>query len=387
MKFKKVQGLILAVVLSCSMVATPVFAAPKSEEQSSLEAEKAEKQSEVSSLQEQLNSLMTKMNDLETQLIEKGQQISQAEVDLEAAQQKEQQQYEDLKLRIKYMYEEGDGSAMERILSSGSIAEVLTQAEYVQKVHSYDRAQLQEYQNTVQQVADLKTGLEEDQAKLQNLEGEYQAQSDELNTTIESKSEEISNLDSMIQEAARVALEKAAAEKAAAEQKAAEKAAQSNAASNTTVASNTTNNSGTTNTGGTTTVTPTPAPTPAPTPTPTPTPVVTPTPAAPSVDGGSVVSRAYSQLGAAYVWGACSPGAFDCSGFVSYCLTGSYTRLGTTYTFLGWTQVSDPQPGDVCVNANHCGIYIGGGQMIHAATEGVGVIVGAVQSGMIYVRY
>lgn len=381
MKFKKVQGLILAVVLSCSMVATPVFAAPKSEEQSSLEAEKAEKQSEVSSLQDQLNSLMTKMNDLETQLIEKGQQISQAEVDLEAAQQKEQQQYEDLKLRIKYMYEEGDGSAMERILSSGSIAEVLTQAEYVQKVHSYDRAQLQEYQNTVQQVTDLKSGLEEDQAKLQNLEGEYQAQSDELNTTIESKSAEISNLDSMIQEAARVALEKAAAEKAAAEQKAAAKAAQNNAASNTTVASNATNNSGTTNTGGTTTVAP------APTPTPAPTPVVTPTPAAPSVDGGSVVSRAYSQLGAAYVWGACSPGAFDCSGFVSYCLTGSYTRLGTTYTFLGWTQVSDPQPGDVCVNANHCGIYIGGGQMIHAATEGVGVIVGPVQGGMIYVRY
>lgn len=379
MKFKKVQGLILAVVLSCSMVATPVFAAPKSEEQSSLEAEKAEKQSEVSSLQDQLNSLMTKMNDLETQLIEKGQQISQAEVDLEAAQQKEQQQYEDLKLRIKYMYEEGDGSAMERILSSGSIAEVLTQAEYVQKVHSYDRAQLQEYQNTVQQVTDLKSGLEEDQAKLQNLEGEYQAQSDELNTTIESKSAEISNLDSMIQEAARVALEKAAAEKAA----------QNNAASNTTVASNTTNNSGTTNTGGTTNVAPapTPAPAPAPTPTPVPTPAPAPTPAAPSVDGGSVVSRAYSQLGAAYVWGACSPGAFDCSGFVSYCLTGSYTRLGTTYTFLGWTQVSDPQPGDVCVNANHCGIYIGGGQMIHAATEGVGVIVGSVQSGMIYVRY
>lgn len=387
MKFKKVQGLILAVVLSCSMVATPVFAAPKSEEQSSLEAEKAEKQSEVSSLQEQLNSLMTKMNDLETQLIEKGQQISQAEVDLEAAQQKEQQQYEDLKLRIKYMYEEGDGSAMERILSSGSIAEVLTQAEYVQKVHSYDRAQLQEYQNTVQQVTDLKSGLEEDQAKLQNLEGEYQAQSDELNTTIESKSAEISNLDSMIQEAARVALEKAAAEKAAAEQKAAEKAAQNNAASNTTVASNTTNNSGTTNTGGTTTVAPAPTPTPTPTPTPVPTPAPAPTPAAPSVDGGSIVSRAYSQLGAAYVWGACSPGAFDCSGFVSYCLTGSYTRLGTTYTFLGWTQVSDPQPGDVCVNANHCGIYIGGGQMIHAATEGVGVIVGSVQSGMIYVRY
>lgn len=104
-------------------------------------------------------------------------------------------------------------------------------------------------------------------------------------------------------------------------------------------------------------------------------------------DDGTVVGRAYSQLGAAYVWGACSPGAFDCSGFVSYCLTGRYQRLGTTYTFMGWPEVSNPQPGDVCVNAGHCGIYIGGGQMIHAATEGVGVIVGPVQSGMIFVRY
>ncbi len=106
-----------------------------------------------------------------------------------------------------------------------------------------------------------------------------------------------------------------------------------------------------------------------------------------SADDGTVVGRAYSQLGASYVWGACSPGAFDCSGFVSYCLTGQYQRLGTTYTFMGWPQVSNPQPGDVCVNSGHCGIYIGGGQMIHAATEGVGVIVGPVQSGMIFVRY
>ncbi len=48
----------------------------------------------------------------------------------------------------------------------------------------------------------------------------------------------------------------------------------------------------------------------------------------------------------------------------------------TTYTFLTWTQVSNPQPGDVAVNENHCGIYIGGGQMIHAADYGIGVIVG-----------
>ena len=72
---------------------------------------------------------------------------------------------------------------------------------------------------------------------------------------------------------------------------------------------------------------------------------------------------------------------------MSYCLTGQYRRLGTTNTFMGWPQVSNPQPGDVCVNWGHTGIYIGNGQMIHAATYGVGVVVGPVQAGMIYVRY
>lgn len=50
----------------------------------------------------------------------------------------------------------------------------------------------------------------------------------------------------------------------------------------------------------------------------------------------------------------------------------------------------DPQPGDVCVihngNSQHTGIYVGNGNMVHAATYGVGVVEGPVQDGMIYVR-
>lgn len=106
-----------------------------------------------------------------------------------------------------------------------------------------------------------------------------------------------------------------------------------------------------------------------------------------SVSGNSVVNRAYSQLGKPYQRGAVGPNSFDCSGLVSYCLTGSYSRLGTTGTFMGWTRVSNPQPGDICVNSNHCGIYIGGGQMIHAPQTGDVVKVSSVHSGMIYVRY
>lgn len=107
-----------------------------------------------------------------------------------------------------------------------------------------------------------------------------------------------------------------------------------------------------------------------------------------TVPGSTVVERAYAHLGYPYSWGATGPNSFDCSGFVSMCLSGKYGyRLGTTYTFMGWTRVSNPQPGDVCTNSHHCGIYIGGGQMIHAPQTGDVVKVSAVRSDMIYVRY
>lgn len=107
-----------------------------------------------------------------------------------------------------------------------------------------------------------------------------------------------------------------------------------------------------------------------------------------SIDGKLVVQRARREMGKPYVWGACGPSAFDCSGLVSYCLTGKYgTRLGTTYTFYSWTRVTKPKPGDICVSWTHCGIYIGNGQMIHAPNSRKLVQIGSVQSNMIFVRY
>lgn len=376
MKMKKVRSVLLAAALTCSMVVTPVMAAPN--DTTSLQNQKESAQNEVNGLQAQLNELFTKTNELETQLITKGQEITQAQADLVVAEEKKQQQYEDMKLRIKYMYEEGDTSALERIVASGSISEMLTQTEYVEKVHTYDRQKLQEYAETVREVEDLKTSLEADMTKLQNLDEEYKTQTAEVSNMIESKRAEVSNLDAMIQEAARAAVE------------AAKKEQEKNNSNNNTNNSNTNTPSGSGNqdTGNTGNGGGTPAPAPTPTPPSTPTPTPDPEPGYNPSTGNAVVDRAYSWVGKAeYVWGACSPGAFDCSGFVAYCLTGNYARLGTTYTFLGWPQVSNPQPGDVAVNAEHCGIYIGGGQMIHAADYGIGVIVGPVQSGMIYVRY
>lgn len=378
MRFKKVQSALLAAVLTCSLVSVPTFAEPT---QGELENKKADAQNELSDLQTELNTLITKANELEAQLISTGQEITQAEQDLDVAEQKKEEQYEAMKLRIKYMYEAGSGAAaMEKVMASGDISSMLTQAEYSQKVHDYDRAQLQEYANTITEIENLHDTLQTEMANLQSLEKDYEAQQAQLSETISSKQDEISNLDEMIQEAARKAEEarKAAEEKARREQEAANAAANANSGSvsgsnSGSVNSGTAGNSGTTgNSGGSSSGTVSPAP----------------EPNYSVSTGNAIVDRAYSWVGnAEYVWGGCSPGAFDCSGFVSYCLTGSYSRLGTTYTFLTWPRVSSPQPGDVCVNSEHCGIYIGGGQMIHAATFGVGVIVGPVQSGMIYVRY
>lgn len=388
MKFKRLCSFVLALTMTCSLFATPVYATPSEDkqkalkEQEELESKKEAASSEVSALQEQLSTLMSKMNELEMQLMEKGQEIVQAEDDLEDAQEREKQQYKDMKLRIKYMYETGDSSTVERILSSGSISEMLAQAEYVQKVHEYDRDQLQEYANTVKEVQEKKDALEAEQERLLDLQDDYQEQSDSMSTLIQEKSSEIENLDELIQQAAAevaAAAEKEEAERLAAIEAAAraeaEKQLQNNTNNGGTTNSGTTNNgatnNGTTNSGTSNSGN------------------YNNTSSSPSYNastGNAVVDRAYSCLGAEYVWGGCAPGAFDCSGLVSYCLTGSYTRLGTTYTFYSWPRVSDPQPGDVCVSWEHTGIYIGGGQMIHAATFGVGVIIGPVQSGMIYVR-
>lgn len=373
--------LITAVVTS-SMIVTPVLAAPSVDD---LKKEKASKQNEVSSLQSQLTTLMGKVNTLESELIQTGEDITKAQSDLVVAQKKEKEQYAAMKKRIKYMYEAGNDSAFETLVTSDDFTDLLSKAEYVQNVHSYDRKQLQEYVETKQQISDLKDSLEKDQKELESKQAEYEKQGDNLNNLITSKSAEVANLDSEIQAAAEAAA-KEAAERAAKEaaEKAAKEAAkkqQASAANNSTSSNrnnSTTSNNTTSNKNNTSNTT---RPT-----RPSGNNTSSNTTSGSNANGGTIVSRAYSQLGKPYVWGAYGPSSFDCSGFVSYCLTGSYTRLGTTLTFMGWTRVSNPQPGDVVTTATHCGIYIGNGQMIHAPHTGDVVKVGPVQSGMIYVR-
>ena len=390
MKLKKVSSMILAVTLACTMTVTPVLA----DEVSDLKQKKQETQNQVSDLQTQLNSLMTKISDLENDLIETGEEISQTEEDLKTAQEEQEQQYAAMKLRIKYMYEEGTGTAtVEKVLTSGDISSVLTQAEYSQQVHSYDRDKLEEYVATVQKVEDLKTTLETKMADLQETQTEYDAQKDELNTTITEKSSEIANLDVKIDEAVKKAAEEAAkkaAEEAA--KKAAEEAAKKNNSSSSSSNRNNSSNSSSSSSNSSSSNSSSSSSGSSSSSSSNSSSSSSSSSSSPSYSankGSIIVNAAYSQIGVPYVWGGTTPGVgLDCSGLVQYCYRQAGISIPRTSgdILAAGTIVSNPQPGDICWTSGHVAIYIGGGQMIEAQQTGVPVKVSSVRVTY-YVRY
>lgn len=356
---------ILAALITSSLVVTPVFAAPSVDD---LQKSKASAQSEVNSLQSQLQSIVSKITQLEADLTTKGEEIIQAQTDLEQAQEDEKTQYAAMKLRIKYMYEAGDATALESLVSSEDFSDLLSKAEYVQSVHGYDRDKLEEYVATKQKIADLKEQLETEQSQLESMQAEYETEESNLTTLIDSKQAEVADLDSQIQEAA----EKAAKEEEERQKKAEEErqkqlqaASQNSTTTNSNSGSSNSSSSSNSNKGNSSSSS---------------------SSSSGSYVSGSTVSRAYSALGKPYVWGAAGPNSFDCSGLVSFCLTGRYSHTYSSSDFVGLTKVSNPQPGDICVRVGHVGVYIGGGQMIHAPHTGDVVKISAVPSNMWYVR-
>ena len=356
---------ILAALITSSLVVTPVLAAPSVDD---LQKSKASAQSEVNSLQSQLQSIVSKITQLEADLTTKGEEIIQAQADLEQAQEDEKTQYAAMKLRIKYMYEAGDATALESLVSSEDFSDLLSKAEYVQSVHGYDRNKLEEYVATKQKIADLKDQLETEQSQLESMQTEYETEESNLTTLIDSKQAEVADLDSQIQEAA----EKAAKEEEERQKKAEEErqkqlqAASQNSTTTNSNSGSSNNSSGSNSNKGNSSSSSSSS--------------------SGSYVSGSTVSRAYSALGKPYVWGAAGPNSFDCSGLVSFCLTGRYSHTYSSSDFVGLTKVSNPQPGDICVRVGHVGVYIGGGQMIHAPHTGDVVKISAVPSNMWYVR-
>lgn len=347
----------------------------------SLEGQKAALANEVEEMDSQLVDILTSISICQEEIATKEKEIEQAKEDLEKAIVQEEEQDEAMKKRIKFMYEQGDSAYLQLLLESKSIADLITKAQYVEKVYAYDKELLDEYKDTKKTVKTLKEKLEEEEADLLASNYELEQEQAALEITIAEKKDTIKNFDSKLASAKKQAetyksqlKEQTAKIKKLEEEKQKEKeaieaqlAAQAKKpAKGTPPASNPENytapqNEQTADDGYTKEETPS-------------------MPADPgdSSMGQQIASYACQFVGNPYKAGGTSltDGA-DCSGFVQ----SVYRHFGYVLPRDSTSQRSagravdyaNAQPGDIICYAGHVAIYLGNGQIVHASTERTGI--------------
>ena len=122
---------------------------------------------EIETLSNEIAQIMASISLLEEEIEAKKAQIEQAKIDLEEAQKVERKQYEAMKIRVKAMYESGETSVLDIIFSASSMQDMLNKADYVEKMHEYDKKVFVNYQIARQNVEDLKETLEIEESELE----------------------------------------------------------------------------------------------------------------------------------------------------------------------------------------------------------------------------
>ena len=388
MKRRFGQALITTLVMS-SLVAAPVMAAPDSVD--NLEGQKQAVEAQAADVNARLVSLLVQFDALKQDMAGQKERIAQAESDYKVASEKEQEQYEAMKLRIQYMYEQGDTSFLETVVSAKSYSDLVNKAEYVQKVHSYDRKMLKEYVDTKNEVASLKEELESGEAEMEAMAEDLSSQQTNLEGTLSEMRSQIADFDTQLAAAKEEAAEQLGAltqdtenmtasidnggtDEAPASSKPSSGGDTNNAGtggtskpsgntnnntskpSNNNNASKPSNNNSNTNkpsnnNGGNSTNKPSNA----------------------SL-GQQIASKACTYVGNPYVYGGTSlTNGADCSGFVQsvHKLFGISTPRDSWGQLAGGKAVSYSNilPGDVIVYSDHVAIYIGGNQIVHASNS------------------
>lgn len=301
---------------------------------------------EMDGYDEELMALLTDLVLLDEEIDEKEEEIHQAEDDLEAAEKQEAEQYASMKLRIQYMYENGDTSIWTALIESQSLTDVLNHVEYISEVYKYDREQLTEYQETVQQVVELKEKLDEEMIVLGELQVNMEEQQEHLENLLAESAEKMEKLESQVADASALAKKYAKTIKQQNQFIAKEEAR---------LAAEATNSSGLTgnaNPGYST-----------------------------NVSGQDVVNYASQFVGNPYEFGGTSlTNGCDCSYFVQAC----FANFGISLPRTSYSQRSsgsevsyaNAKAGDIICYAGHVAIYMGNGKIVHAANSRLGICYG-----------
>ena len=201
--------LILAVLALAIQAPLPGRASPVTraeQERRRAEEEKSRAESEAQQLEEKLGQFRQKEQALEEELVrllalkdilesdmeELKTQIQEADRDYRQAEEKRQRQYDILKKRIQFLYEEGDITYLDILLKAKNIGDVVSQTEYFRQLYEYDQEIIQRYEKLKQEAAGKKELLEEKQSQLEVMEEENESQQKELEGFIAARQKESS---------------------------------------------------------------------------------------------------------------------------------------------------------------------------------------------------
>lgn len=334
----------------------------------SLESQRSSLSSEVNSLNDSLTDTLLNIEVLESDLADKEDEIAQAQEDYEAAKETEDKQYASMKKRIQYLYEAGQTSYVEMLLTSEDVGDLINKVDYAEEVQETDRRLLEQYKAAKQAVIDLQQQLEEEKAELQEMESQLEEEKANLESVIAQKKSEIADFDSQLSSAKAKASEyqkkikeqNAQIKKLQAQEAAVAKAA----AAGTSTSSGGTGNSSTSSSSSSTGSSSKPSGSSA--------------SVSGSGTGAAIASYGLQFVGYPYVSGGNSlTNGTDCSGFVNliHAHFGISTPRQSGALAGAGRAVSDADklPGDVVCYYGHVGIYIGNNQIVHASTAKTGI--------------